>query len=287
MITAAFCLQTVCSGEEPRKEGNKKLEFRVATYNIRYLAPADEETGNGWDVRKEPIKTLILSHDFDIVGTQEGYITQLSDLESLLPGYAYVGAPYAGKNGILHNNAIFYKTEKFEALFGGQFWLSETPEKPSFSWDATDRRMCVWTKFREKASGIEFYFFDTHFYYRYTIARRESGKIIVRKIREIAGESPVICVGDFNSKSDSEQIGDIKTLLSDSFQVTKTPPTGPENTAFPGGVFEGQPGSRIDYIFVSKQFTVQDYAVLPDTRSDGKYPSDHLPVTARLSIDLP
>lgn len=49
--------------------------------------------------------------------------------------------------------AVFYKKERFEMMDSGNFWLSETPEKPSFGWDAQCRRICSWGKFREKNSG--------------------------------------------------------------------------------------------------------------------------------------
>ena len=39
---------------------------------------------------------------------------------------------------------------------------------------------------------------------------------MVEKIREIAKNTPVILVGDFNSTPETEQIKTIQTLLSDS-----------------------------------------------------------------------
>ncbi|MDR1102201.1 MAG: endonuclease/exonuclease/phosphatase family protein [Tannerella sp.] len=261
-----------------------QLRFRVAQYNIRYAAHADETTGNGWDIRKVPLSQLIAGHDFDIAGTQEGNPRQLADLETLLPEYACTAAPYGGSSGTTHNCATFYRKDRFDVLTSGTFWFSETPDVPSIGWDATDRRICHWTKFREKTSGREFYFFNAHFYWRDTTARQNSGPLMVQKITEIAGDAPAISMGDFNSLPSASQILAIRTLMSDAYDITQTPRTGPEGTGFPGGVFQGTPGSRIDYIFVSRHFSVLDYAVLTDTYSDGRYPSDHLPVTCTVSI---
>lgn len=262
------------------------LEFRVATYNIRYKAAEDEQSGNGWDVRKEPLAKLITSHDFDIVGTQEGNDQQLADLQQMLPEYAYVGHPYGGSSGNSHNCATFYKTALFEVVDEGVFWYSETPDVPSIGWDATDRRICYWVRFREKKSGKEFYFFNSHFYWRYKTAKENSGTVMVNKIKEIAGDVPTISVGDLNSTESTPQMLKILTLLQDSYYATESAPAGPVNTGLPGGVFEGNPGSRIDYVLLSSGIRVRDYAVLNDTYNNGHYPSDHLPVTCRIAIEL-
>lgn len=273
-----------CNGQGANFIGTKAKPgaFRVASYNIRYEAPADEQTGNGWGLRKGPLASLILRHDFDIVGTQEGNARQLAELKELLPGYAYSAKPYGGPDGHLSNCAMFYKAALFEIADSGVFWFSETPEEPSIGWDATDRRICHWIRFTEIATSRTFFFFNVHFYWRYHTAREKSGPLLVNKIREIAGEDPVICTGDFNSASETTQISAVKELLSDAYWVTETPRSGKEGTSFSGGIFHGEPKGRIDYIFVSDDFVVKDYKVLSDTYGDKRYPSDHLPVTSLL-----
>ena len=261
-------------------------EFRVATFNIRYAAEADEKSGNGWGLRKGPVAQVIVDHQFDVVGTQEGDARQLEDLQALLPDYAYLGHPYGGR-GDLHNAATFYRSSLFDVVDSGVFWFSETPDEPSVGWDASDRRIAHWTKFRIKESGKEFFFFNVHFYWRLEEARRASGPLLVRKIREIAGDLPVICVGDFNSTDETPQILAVKSFLGDAYEQTLTPRKGVENTNMGGGVFRGEPTNRIDYIFVSPQIQVKDYQVLSDRYAGDRYPSDHLPVTSLLRLAEP
>lgn len=280
------CTQTSKSSVFRKDKNEKWLKFRVASYNIRYAAANDEKIENGWDIRKKPLSELIKSHDFDIVGTQEGNASQLSDLDTLLSTYSYVAHPYGGRDGNLHNCATFYKFSMFDVLDSGTFWYSETPDVPSIGWDATDQRICNWIKFREKTTGKEFYFFNSHFYWRYVTAKANSGTVLVNKIREIAGDSPVICTGDYNSTDSTTQIQKILTLLKDAYRVTKTAPVGPVETGFPGGVFEGKAVSRIDYIFISSHFRVLDYKALDDSYNQGRYPSDHFPVTSRVAIKI-
>ncbi len=251
---------------------------RVASYNIRYAAEADVKTGNGWDVRKKPLADLIIKHEFDIIGTQEGDSAQLKDLEVLLPSFKYIGYPYGG-NGDLHNVAIVYKPEKFVLLESDVFWLSETPSVPSIGWDASDRRVCQWAKFKEKNTGKIFYFFNAHFYWRNHLAKQESGPLVASKIKEIAGDFPTVLVGDFNSTPETSQIQAIGDVLSDSYSVSESPRQGVEGTGFPGGIFHGKPIGRIDYVFVRPGIRVLDYHVISDVYNSDHYPSDHLPVS--------
>lgn len=261
------------------------IHVKVSSYNIRYAAKADETTGNGWEIRKEPVAQLIRRHDFDIVGTQEGNFKQMEDLMLLLPEYDYIGYPYAGRNSKNHTASILYKKADYEVVKHGVFWYSETPDVESIGWDATDTRICTWARMRHKVTGQEFYFFTSHFYWRYQTAKRNSGALMAQKIRDIVKDNlPVISTGDLNSKPTTPQMSDILTLLRDAYTLTETPRTGPVGTGFPGGVFEGKPGSRIDYVLVNEEVRVLSYAVLTDTYHNGRYPSDHLPVVCDLFL---
>lgn len=272
--------------DEDDPDDGERLTLKVSSYNVRYAAAVDVATGNGWDTRKHHVVKLIRDHDFDIAGTQEANSTQLTDMKNLLPGYDYVGHPYGGSNHNLHNCAIFYKTAKYEVVDEGVFWFSETPDVPSIGWDATDRRICFWAKMKDKKTNMEFFFFTAHFYWQYHTAKENSGPLMAAKVHEIAGNAPVIATGDYNSRPNTSQIYAILTKLKDTYDLTETPPIGPEGTNLGGGNFQGEPNGRIDYIFVSDHFRVLNYAVLTDSYGDGRYPSDHLPVSSELSISL-
>lgn len=261
------------------------IHVKVSSYNIRHAAAADVTTGNGWNVRRTPLANLIRNHGFDIVGTQEGNFSQMGDLMNLLPEYDYVGYPYGGANSNLHTASIVYKKGDYEVVENGVFWYSETPNQPSLGWDAHDTRICTWARMKHRASGQEFYFFNSHFYFQFVTAKRNSGALMVQKIREIVTDNlPVISVGDLNSNPSTPQYLDILALLGDTYDLTETLRSGPEGTGLPGGVFEGTPGSRIDYVLVNNRIRVLSYAVLPDTYGGGRYPSDHLPVSCDLFL---
>jgi glyoxylase-like metal-dependent hydrolase (beta-lactamase superfamily II) len=112
-------------------------------------------------------------------------------------------------------------------------------------------------------------------------ARQASAELILQKIREKNVEGyPVALLGDFNAGPDSGPILMLSTELRDARILSQTPPFGPQGT-FNGFRFHEPVALRIDFIFVSPDVTVQQYAVLSDSK-DCHYPSDHLPVLARI-----
>lgn len=261
-----------------------KAEFNVASFNIRYDAAADAKQGDGWNERKGDVAQVVLTHDFDIVGTQEGTKKQIEDMKQMLPDYDCTGHPYGGKSGKSHTATIFYKREMFELLEDGTFWYSPTPEVESIGWDATDLRLCHWGKFRHKLSGKEFYFFNSHLYWRLRVAREHSGEVHNQMTRKIASESPIISVGDFNSLETEKQMQDIMAVYGDALRLTATPAVGCENTNLGGGNFIIAPHNRVDFIFVSDDIVVNNFKTIEDKRENGHYPSDHLPVVSNITI---
>jgi endonuclease/exonuclease/phosphatase family metal-dependent hydrolase len=276
MLAAAssFGVLSSCSSREP-------VELKVCSYNLRMDTPSD--SANAWPFRKEAVRALIRYHDFDIVGTQEGFLHQLQDVCEL-PEYARSGSGRDDGMEAGEHCAILYKKDKFAVVDSGDFWLSETPDVPGKGWDATCcNRICSWVKFRERTGGVEFYVFNVHFDHQGTTARRESARLLVRKIGEIAKDAPVIATGDYNSTPETEQIQTLSTFLSDTRSISEQPPYGPEgtfNTRFSNPIQD----VRIDYIFVNASFRVRKYAVLTDCRESSYYPSDHQPVTVTLSL---
>jgi endonuclease/exonuclease/phosphatase family metal-dependent hydrolase len=253
----------------------------VGTYNLRFDNSGDGI--NAWKNRKEQVKALIQFHEFDIFGTQEGLLNQLKDI-SQLQKYTFIGKGREDGQNAGEHSAIFYNKERLKLMESGDFWLSETPEKPSKGWDATCcNRICSWGKFRDINTKREFYFFSVHFDHQGVEARRQSGKLMVKKIKEIAKSIPAICVGDFNSTPETEQINTMKTFFKDSREISLQPPYGPEGT-FNAFKFDADLNNRIDYIFVTPKIKVLKYGVLTDSY-EKRYPSDHMPVLAKIELN--
>lgn len=255
--------------------------FNVATYNLRYDNPGDG--ANGWPQRRERVKALIRFHGFDVFGTQEGLINQIRDLAAS-GEYAYVGVGRDDGRQAGEHSAIFYRKDRFTLQQHGDFWLSPTPERPSLGWDAQCcKRIASWAQLADARTGKRFYVFSVHFDHQGVVARQESAKLMVRRIREIAGDHPVICLGDFNSTPDTEQIATMRRALDDARQISETAPYGPVAT-FNGFQWDVVPRDRIDYVFVSRQVRVLKYGALSDS-ADRRYPSDHFPVLVRFAVE--
>jgi len=253
----------------------------VATYNLRLDLASDGP--NAWPQRKAMVMAMIRYHGWDLFGTQEGLPNQIADLETLAE-YGRVGVGRDdGKSGGEHA-ALFYRRARFELLAHGDFWLSTTPDEPSMGWDARCcKRLASWLRLRDRQTQKSFTAFSVHFDHEGVVARRESARLMLRKIAEIGGSEPVICVGDFNATPDSEPIRLMSAALRDARLHSATPPYGPVGT-FNDFKLDAPMKDRIDYVFVGAGVRVLKYGVLSDNL-DGRYPSDHHPVVTTLELE--
>lgn len=261
--------------------------FNVATYNIRQLNSGDTRAGNGWERRQPIIADLAQFHDFDIFGTQEGFKQQLDGLQSAMPGYTYIGSGRDDGKDKGEHSAIFYRTDRFELIDNGDFWLSETPDIPSLGWDAACRRICTWGKFRHKASGREFLFFNLHMDHIGKTARIESAKLVKAKMDEIGTGLPTFLTGDFNvDQTHSSYMTIIEDgELNDAYSVSEF--VYALNGTFNSYRTDGFSTSRIDHIFVSPDITVRKYGVLTDTyRTEENAGTDNLANNAPSEISV-
>lgn len=255
--------------------------FNAATYNLRLNLAQDGP--NAWPHRKDAVLALIRYHEFDLLGTQEGLPEQIDDLATMSEfGHVGVGRD-DGKRGGEHAS-IYFRRARFELLAHGDFWLSETPDRPSKGWDGRCcNRIASWAHLRDRSTGRDFHVFNAHFDHEGTVARRESARLMLRKMREIAGNGAVLCLGDFNATPDSEPLRILRATLRDARAESATAPYGPEGT-FNNFKIDAPLMDRIDHILLSPGWRVLRYAALTDSVG-GRFPSDHLPVVARLVLD--
>jgi len=286
-------------------------QMLVGSYNIRYKNSGDSVNGNVWKKRCQVICDQVNFMSPDIFGTQEVLLCQLLDMLDRLDGYDYIGVGRDDGAKAGEYAAVLYKTDRLRLLDQGNFWLSETPDRPGLGWDAACVRVCSWGKFaRQTASDDEaFYFFNLHMDHVGVTARREGAKLVVRKISEIAQGAPVIVTGDFNVDQ-TDEIYSIFTqsgLLVDSYNAARL--RFAENGTFNSFNPDLYTESRIDHIFVSPGSHVDAYGVLtngywqPDEVSPAatikghdapqeidfaryirRVPSDHYPVFVRLTL---
>ena len=238
----------------------------VGTYNIRYKNADDSIEGNAWSVRSKVLAEQINFYEPDVFGTQEVLYEQLEDLKRGLDKYDYIVVGRDDGKRAGEYSAIFYDKKRFTLLRNGHFWLSEHPDRPGKGWDAACTRICTWGQFRDKTNGFKFYYFNLHMDHVGVVARREGAKLVISKIKDIAGTaSPVILTGDFNV----DQTNEIYRIFSDSGILKDCYAFADRRFATNGtwNDFKSYQWTthRIDHIFVSPKFNVRRYGVVTDS----------------------
>lgn len=272
--------------------------LRVVTYNVRFDNPDDPFR---WHERRAGIADLLNNLIPDVFGLQEVLGHQLTDLTAALPGYAYIGVgrgpraaegkPYAPTSG--EYNPVFYRTERFDLLDGGTFWLSSTPAVPGsqLPW-VSHPRIVTWTKLNDKQASSALVFANTHFPFEEdeggARARALCAEVLLRQLGRIAGDLPVVIAGDFNFSADDptdrlQAYALLRSRFDDAFDAP-VPHRGPEAT-YVGFAVGGSDARRIDYVFTSRQpgVTVRRYETVAAHRGP-YYFSDHLPVVVEVSL---
>ncbi len=257
-------------------------DLNIASFNIRLNTPADGI--NAWPNRTDDVTGLLRFHEVDLFGLQEVLYGQMKDIQRALPQFGWMGTGRDDGHEKGEFCPLFYDKNKLTLIEKGQFWLSETPEKPGPGWDAACNRVCTWGKFLQKETGKQFYVFNTHFDHMGDTARANSAVLICDSVAAKNQDKnlPVILTGDFNLTPDTQPISLIKKEFNDSRDVSVEPPYGPYGT-YNGFDHNSPLDRRIDYIFVNKKVSVLKYAVLSDSK-DNRYPSDHLPVFVKILL---
>ena len=256
-------------------------DLKVMTYNIRLSLESDKE--NSWNNRKDDALALMSYYHPDYFGVQEAVPQQMTDIKTTLTDYDYVGVGRDDGKNQGEYSAIFYDKNKLEVIRSGTFWLSETPEKPSKGWDAAYNRVCTYAFFKIKKTGKQFLAMNLHFDHVGDVARVNSAKLILEKIKELNPKNlPLTLTGDFNLTDDSEPINIISKSLTDSYYHSKKPHYGPKGT-WQNFDINTPSTERLDYVFV-KGFDVLSNRTINDRRENLLYPSDHFPVLTEISF---
>lgn len=263
-------------------------EVKVMTFNIRNKTVLDSFR-RSWNKRKGMVVDTINANAADIIGLQEAEIEQVQLIQQTLPQYN----KYAiGRSDGVYDGetcAILYRKDRFGVLDSGTFWFSKTPTVPgSKSWGAVWPRICTWMHLMDRHTRTGFYVYNVHMdansqHSREMSARMLAGKIAARKTRD-----PFIIMGDFNMERSNPAMQHLQHL---AYQ-----------TAYPRTIdawasvhfreqeigtrhgFRGKTSGRmIDHIRLCENIIPLDAKV--DRRNyDGKYPSDHFPVVAKVLI---
>lgn len=251
----------------------------VMTFNIRY-GTADDGP-NRWELRREQVAAVIRAEAPDVVGLQEALHGQIDELLAALPEFRMVGVGRSdgGQDG--EYAAILYRRPRLTIRRTGTFWFSDTPEViASNTWGNAIERICTWALF-DDAQGRPFYLFNVHLDHVSQPARERSVGLLLERIAARAPAAPVVVTGDFNTGEDNPATQAMLRHFRDTFRVLH-PDAREVGTANQFTVGRTT-GDKIDYVFVEPAAEVLSAAIVR-TATDGRYPSDHFPVVARIRL---
>lgn len=255
--------------------GNGRTSITVMSYNIRYGTAPDGD--NSWENRKPATISMLSEQHPDIFGVQEAFSFQLDYMTELLPEYRSAGISRLTPKDAEHP-AVLYDTTTVRVLDWGNFWLSETPDRVSFGWDAACERNATWMLAEHLKSGRKFFFVNTHLDHVGKEARVKGLALVLDRIREMnSGGLPVVLTGDFNTTCDDEAIRQLEGKMKNArYAAVKS--SDAMNT-YNGW---GSSCTAIDYIFFSGFRKCTVYETVQKEYDGIRFISDHYPVKATL-----
>ena len=247
---------------------NTSNNISVVSYNIRCDNPSDKNE-KSWKYRAGLVAEILQTASPSIICMQEVKHSQLKFLKRYLAGYDCV---YTFRDNYYLSEClpIFYRTDLYELINFKTFWLSDTPEEMSNTWQGYYFRICTYAVLKEKATNKCFVVANTHLDYKTNEIKLKSVKLINQKLNALS--LPTIVMGDFNSTQQNNAIKEMKNYYSDAgtdFEDVN------QSTNFSNNKLK-----KIDYIF-QKGFDVINYNVITTT-FNGIYASDHFPIYAEL-----
>jgi endonuclease/exonuclease/phosphatase family metal-dependent hydrolase len=284
--------------------------LRVATFNIRNGRAFD--WFDSWPFRRRATAEAVARLDADLVGLQEVYGFQQRYLLRRLPGYRATGAGRGDGRGRGERCAVLYRSARLALDDSVTRWFSDTPDMPgSTSWGNRLPRIVTLIRLTDTASGARFGFADCHLEGWPAAARHRSAAALVGWLDPAL---PWIVAGDFNAEPDDQAARTMTDAgLRDVFTIAAPAAAGHAHvelgalpqasqpalerdaraanvasgpTTTTGGFAGTGERRRIDYLFVSRHWTV-DEAAVATFRRHRRLPSDHWPVvaTVRLAAD--
>jgi endonuclease/exonuclease/phosphatase family metal-dependent hydrolase len=252
---------------------------RVMTFNIRYGTAPDGQ--NAWPNRKEMVLAVIRDFDPELLGLQECLRDQLDVVLQAFPDYSAVGVGREA-DGAGEYSPLLYDRARFDVLQAETFWLSDTPDvRASKSWGNEITRTCTWTRLVDRSNNRVVRVFNTHWDHISQPSRVKSGELIAEHLQESSAAEPAIVMGDFNIGPE----GPARKPLTDAGLRDSLVDLYPDQSR--RGTFHGfngkAKGDKIDAILVSREWESLDAEIIT-TQRNGRFPSDHFPVTATLAL---
>ncbi|RPA72124.1 DNase I-like protein [Ascobolus immersus RN42] len=282
------------------KPTNTPTPFRIITFNIRYdCAPSAREPHElPFSDRLPLILQTLYFHTLTtptFVCLQEALHHQLVAVRDGLKelhqttSWRHLGTGREDGKEEGEFNPILYREDQWRLVEYEQKWLSPTPEKPSFGWNAACKRVFVRGLFAAE-SGRRVTVVNTHFDHVSEKAReKEAGMMlqVLEKARD-GNSDVVVLTGDLNSRVDQKAyqlLSGNGSLVKDARRLARVR-IGNEIT-FTGFERKKEDRERIDYVFIGGKgnWEARSYLVASNGWDEGGLMSDHRPVIVDVQIN--
>ena len=238
--------------------------------------------------RKPAVLWKIAAEYPDVFGIQEGKQEWLDWFDRELDGiYTAVGKGTAEAGHTATYDNIYYRSDRFDLISSDTVWLSDTPNVPGSKFEVSKRvRIATYALLRDKATGKEILFVNTHLDNASSEARLKQAEVLLSLLSGY--DCAKVVTGDFNSYMTSAVYAKMTSVLSDSRTDAAKKDTAPTFNRL--GVGEG---TILDYIFFSKaskdgSTEILEYRVADElyvaADSEKIYPSDHNAITASFRL---
>jgi endonuclease/exonuclease/phosphatase family metal-dependent hydrolase len=256
----------------------------IMTYNIRGALYDDGQ--NSWPFRAPLNVRLLEQRAPDLIGFQEMHQENLAIFQTN-HGYTQLrGMPY-NDHAPFQYTAIAWNSQRLHQIDSGGFWLSETPEVHSRSWDTSCVRSATWVKLEWLETSITFLHLNTHLDHISELARVEGTKLILQFFEKF--DMPLVVTGDFNCNPSSIAYG----LFKEHGFLDTYPLSGQHDVRWTYHGYQGKTFKphtldfdRIDWILLQNwpaDVHVESCTIVEDAEPP-LYPSDHYPVMAVLTL---
>jgi endonuclease/exonuclease/phosphatase family metal-dependent hydrolase len=294
LSAAALIILTGCYGLQ-QDITSRDIQFltqdagvvKVMTFNIRVDSIID--VWKSWEFRKQSVFDILADNKADVIGVQEALNYQALEIQLAMPQYAYYAV---GRNdGILDGEscAIFYRKDRFELLDRGTFWFSDTPAVPGTKdWGNLPPRICSWVYLREKGKNTKFYVYNLHLDAFSQNSRQKSVRLLAQQVAARKTNDPFIVMGDFNMALHNPAMMYLLKFGYDTpypkmvdawLSVHPYKSETSTRQSFGGRLL----GPKIDHIPISENIRALEVKI-DDREVNGRYPSDHFPVVAKILL---
>lgn len=261
----------------------KTEKLKIVTFNVGgdFISEGPNQWKNRW-----PLVKQFLSKEYpDILCMQEVLINQLNEIKTCFKMYNMVGVSRVDGKTKGDFVPVFYRRDKFEHITSGTFCLSQKPDSIGFiGWDAKYPRIATWVNLRNIKTEDVVFVVNVHLDNVGKVARENSMKLILDKIRSLSKSQKIILTGDFNDivSSNVHKVASQGGLI-DTYLVSPKK-KGVRYTFHQFGEKELEKRYKLDYIFTSGNIKILSTNIPKETPQSGVFISDHNPIVVKMKF---